>query len=1358
MRRVRRKGASKDKVFGCDLLEHLNASGQDIPQVLRCCSQFVEERGVVDGIYRLSGVSSNIQKLRSEFESDGTPDLSKEVYLQDIHCVSSLCKAYFRELPNPLLTYQLYDKFAEAVAVQLEEDRLVKIQDVLKELPTPHYRTLEFLMCHLVKMASYSAQTNMHARNLAIVWAPNLLRSKDIEVSGFNGTAAFMEVRVQSIVVEFILTHVPQLFPEPSVECSRRKSLPSPIAISGQEELLFKAQPPTNFGHISPGDGPLPMRPYHAIIEGTDKRKGSFKGRKWMSIFNIGSRFHDPRRRHKHSAKEKDTQVLRPARSMDSLSIASYSNEDCIRPLHTSRSAKMSVLEVASSPSPLSGSEYAVTYRRGTGVVSGGTQGTYTALDAEGSGSRDGETVQTRSPGLSTKGGRRAAMHITGPTVVTVPLHITSNLALGLLQGGGSNRVVHRGRDKEGGHKGERKDNGRMEMEVEELGKGKEEKKEVTHGKETVTDEDANAVVDKEEDENEEAVGGDCTMEPAAKETCAKSLIYNVAEDVCQQDYEDMQGEASAGPQENNVFDSSEVLNSTQLEQDDQELSGYVQDNFEFLDHMDCSVSCQIPLHFLPDCASQVNEFSVEPPGHSDDEYELMVQPSHHAAGPDTSPAISPEINTQSQLKFHRPCSVDANERHGKSLSLPHMTSPVCEPGKCCSGNDDSPTDDDTTDYGSSDEDDSLFVKSLPADFFLSNSCDLETNDTPTVTVDATPQDHSCEVGEFNPEFSPCEQQNNGEENQDNIDREEETIPRNEERVDHSDDNSLRDDFKITEDGPGPLPLEVASHHCEDLQTQEHTDGSSIKANDHVEVEKVKQEEDEEVHHFSIPGGAHNETTQEQELLDVSEETIEDFKTDQDDGEKEKGKGTEDVIPEIIISTLENVSTEDGKEPSLGRTQEESLGMDDTVVKIWDELEEVVCEVIEDEERKTVEVRHSGEDNKTVTTWGKNPEDTEINLPERCGQDGEVIETLVSKEDEPILEEVTEMPSLRSIALKAIKSEIPESREGVSVDERGPERYVQELVTELLVPKDKVILEEVTVNRSLRNTSLKEVRSDVPDSGGGMMLEAGIPERYEQEDTVTEKLVHEEEHISEEVAVMPNLRATSLKEVKSNILDSREGMRFDNGGPERSEQVGTITENLAHKENKDISEEETMRPSLSDTLLKEVRSDVPESREEFRFEEQGTERCEQEGTVKELFVAMVSDPPLEEDRPDVPKSSKGLRFEEQGTKRCEQKDRGIGRKLVISKMPNVYQVKAVPVVPPKPQHCMLAARTLRQQQQQREKRDPDGPDDVGPIRDSPRNSPVSICFDEAVAIATMRREKERGSERERQRDWMGEVQ
>jgi hypothetical protein len=35
-----------------------------VPLVLKCCADFIEAHGIVDGIYRLSGVTSNIQRLR----------------------------------------------------------------------------------------------------------------------------------------------------------------------------------------------------------------------------------------------------------------------------------------------------------------------------------------------------------------------------------------------------------------------------------------------------------------------------------------------------------------------------------------------------------------------------------------------------------------------------------------------------------------------------------------------------------------------------------------------------------------------------------------------------------------------------------------------------------------------------------------------------------------------------------------------------------------------------------------------------------------------------------------------------------------------------------------------------------------------------------------------------------------------------------------------------------------------------------------------------------------------------------------------------------------------------------------------
>lgn len=140
-RRLKQSGIYRERVFSCDLSEHLLNSGQDIPMVLKCCSAFIEEHGIVDGIYRLSGITSNIQRLRRAFDEERIPDLGNPEMKQDIHAVSSLLKMYFRELPNPLCTYQLYDNFVEAIQAKSESNERLRLmkQTVLK-LPPPHYR------------------------------------------------------------------------------------------------------------------------------------------------------------------------------------------------------------------------------------------------------------------------------------------------------------------------------------------------------------------------------------------------------------------------------------------------------------------------------------------------------------------------------------------------------------------------------------------------------------------------------------------------------------------------------------------------------------------------------------------------------------------------------------------------------------------------------------------------------------------------------------------------------------------------------------------------------------------------------------------------------------------------------------------------------------------------------------------------------------------------------------------------------------------------------------------------------------------------------------------------------------------
>ncbi|KAI4902493.1 hypothetical protein NFI96_014846 [Prochilodus magdalenae] len=304
----KRKGG--ENAFGCDLTEHLQNSGQEVPYVLKTCAEFIEEHGIVDGIYRLSGITSNIQRLRQEFSSELCPDLTKEVYLQDIHCVGSLCKLYFRELPNPLLTYELYKKFTDAVSVKEEHEQLQNIQSVIKELPDSHFRTLEYLAKHLANLATLSNRTNMHTRNLALVWAPNLLRSKEIEVSSCNGDEAFLEVRVQQSVVEFILNHTEQIFNHadaplkpkegPAVTCMEKyATMPAstqcgPMKLMSLEEAQARSLSPNHPARKErQRENSLPdtstAAMYHTVIDlAENKRKFSGKSKKWKAIFSLG--------------------------------------------------------------------------------------------------------------------------------------------------------------------------------------------------------------------------------------------------------------------------------------------------------------------------------------------------------------------------------------------------------------------------------------------------------------------------------------------------------------------------------------------------------------------------------------------------------------------------------------------------------------------------------------------------------------------------------------------------------------------------------------------------------------------------------------------------------------------------------------------------------------------------------------------------------------------------------------------------------------------------------------------------------------------------------------------------------------
>lgn len=107
-------------MFGNDLIKQIQAEKSKIPLVVEKCIESVESRGMdYEGIYRKSGGVGQMRQIQQAFEKGEIPNLIDEEKWNDICAVTSVLKQYFRELPNPLFTYELHSKYMDAMSKSL---------------------------------------------------------------------------------------------------------------------------------------------------------------------------------------------------------------------------------------------------------------------------------------------------------------------------------------------------------------------------------------------------------------------------------------------------------------------------------------------------------------------------------------------------------------------------------------------------------------------------------------------------------------------------------------------------------------------------------------------------------------------------------------------------------------------------------------------------------------------------------------------------------------------------------------------------------------------------------------------------------------------------------------------------------------------------------------------------------------------------------------------------------------------------------------------------------------------------------------------------------------------------------------
>ncbi|XP_041337599.1 SH3 domain-binding protein 1 [Pyrgilauda ruficollis] len=239
--------------YGVSLETHLKSLGREIALPIEACVMMLLASGMKEeGLFRLAAGASVLRKLKSSLASGSN---ALEEFYSDPHAVAGALKSYLRELPQPLMTFELYDEWVKVASLKDTDSRLQSLRDTCSRLPQDSYNNLRYLIKFLAKLAEHQEVNKMTPSNIAIVLGPNLLWSQ-------QSTGDPMQLDLASVssiqaVVEALIQNVDTLFPgEVDFNVSGMFRLPTNTGLSkaAPEEEPTPATPPASTPTLLEGE------------------------------------------------------------------------------------------------------------------------------------------------------------------------------------------------------------------------------------------------------------------------------------------------------------------------------------------------------------------------------------------------------------------------------------------------------------------------------------------------------------------------------------------------------------------------------------------------------------------------------------------------------------------------------------------------------------------------------------------------------------------------------------------------------------------------------------------------------------------------------------------------------------------------------------------------------------------------------------------------------------------------------------------------------------------------------------------------------------------------------------------------
>ncbi|XP_041626635.1 rho GTPase-activating protein 44 isoform X3 [Vulpes lagopus] len=245
--------------FGKPLEEHLMISGREIAFPIEACVTMLLECGMQEeGLFRVAPSASKLKKLKAALDCCV---VDVQEYSADPHAIAGALKSYLRELPEPLMTFELYDEWIQASNIQEQDKRLQALWNACEKLPKANHNNIRYLIKFLSKLSEYQDVNKMTPSNMAIVLGPNLLWP---QAEG-NITEMMTTVSLQIVgIIEPIIQHADWFFPG-EIEFNITGNYGSPVHVNHNANYSSMPSP-----DMDPADRRQPEQARRPLSVATD--------------------------------------------------------------------------------------------------------------------------------------------------------------------------------------------------------------------------------------------------------------------------------------------------------------------------------------------------------------------------------------------------------------------------------------------------------------------------------------------------------------------------------------------------------------------------------------------------------------------------------------------------------------------------------------------------------------------------------------------------------------------------------------------------------------------------------------------------------------------------------------------------------------------------------------------------------------------------------------------------------------------------------------------------------------------------------------------------------------------------------